>query len=147
MQRDGPVAGWLYSVCPLALVEQGDPALGHVGWQGSCARLEGLAEHGGELWAELVPEARDVLPAHLGRCKNFAGGEDAYAALEMHPSLDPAELCYDGWASKYSGIMATMSSQNASSSRIWSGSRHAARPKQVPPGPERVTATPMCLPE
>ena len=23
-QRDGPVAGWLRSVCPLALVEQGD---------------------------------------------------------------------------------------------------------------------------
>ena len=56
-QRDGPVAGWLCSVSPLALVEQGDSALGYVGWQGSCARLEGLAEHGGELWAELVPEA------------------------------------------------------------------------------------------
>ena len=32
-------------------------ALGHVSWQRGCSRLEGLAEHGGELWAELAPEA------------------------------------------------------------------------------------------
>ena len=57
-QRDGPVEGWLCSVCPLALIEQGDAALGHVGWQGSWTiRLEGLAEHGCELRAELVPKA------------------------------------------------------------------------------------------
>ena len=56
-QRDGPVAGWLHSVCPPALVEQGDSSLGHVSWQRGCAWLEGLAEHGGELWAILAPEA------------------------------------------------------------------------------------------
>ena len=66
-QRDGPVAGWLRSVCPLALVEQGDPALGHVRWQSGCARLEGLAEHGGELWAKLAPEARTYLVTLLRR--------------------------------------------------------------------------------
>ena len=62
-QRDGPVAGWLRSVCPLALVEQGDLALGHVRWQRGCARLEGLAEHGGELRAKLIPEALHVSPS------------------------------------------------------------------------------------
>ena len=36
------------------------------------------------------------LPAHLGRCEDPAGGEEAYAALEVHPSLPPAELCCDG---------------------------------------------------
>ena len=41
-------------------------------------------------------QGREGLPAHLGRCENPAGGEEADAALEMHPSLPPAELCCDG---------------------------------------------------
>ena len=69
-QRDGPVAGWLRSVCPFALVEQGDSALGHVRWQRGCARLEGLAEHGGELWAKLIPEA--LVETHMAIRQSLA---------------------------------------------------------------------------
>ena len=57
-QRDGQVAGWLCFVYPLALIEQGDAALGYVGWQGSwTTRLEALAEHGSFLRVELGPKA------------------------------------------------------------------------------------------
>ena len=41
-------------------------------------------------------EGCEGLPAHLGRCESTAGGEETFAALEMHPLLPPAELCCDG---------------------------------------------------
>ena len=53
-----PVAGWESSVKAFALVEQRDAALCHVWRQLSWAIwLEGILEHSGELWPQLLPEA------------------------------------------------------------------------------------------